>query len=95
MAISAGGGNNSVQSGAATGTADPGIEIEPDFLLGNPGLSLEFSPNIGIGLPTEPQSVPEPTSFALLATGLAALAGWWRRHPRNLALAIATASTRG
>jgi hypothetical protein len=95
MVISAGGGNNDVQSGAATGTADPGIEIEPDFLLDNPGLSIEFSPNIGIGVPTGPQSVPEPASFALLATELAALAGWWRRRPRSLAFAIATASARG
>jgi hypothetical protein len=95
MALTAGGGNNVVTSGAGTASADPGMEIEPNFLLENPGLSIEFSPNIGIGLPTSPQSVPEPTSLALLATGLAALAGWWRRHPRSLALAIATASTRG
>jgi PEP-CTERM motif len=59
-------------------TADPQISILPDFLAANPGLSLEFSPNIA--QPGSAGSVPEPSTWALLTLGFAALAFAMRRR---------------
>jgi PEP-CTERM motif len=59
-------------------TADPEISILPDFLAENPGLSLEFSPNVA--QPGSVGSVPEPSTWALLTLGFAALAFATRRR---------------
>jgi hypothetical protein len=58
---------------------DPEISILPDFLAENPGLSLEFSANIT--QPGSVSSVPEPTTWALLALGFAGLAFASHRRP--------------
>ena len=60
-------------------TADPEISILPDFLAENPGLSLEFSANIT--QPGSVDSVPEPSTWALLTLGFAALAFASHRRP--------------
>jgi hypothetical protein len=49
-----------------TGTLDPLVQIDPNFLAANPNLSLEFSAN----LPADLTAVPEPSSFVLLGAGL-------------------------
>jgi PEP-CTERM motif len=59
-------------------TADPEISILPDFLAANPGLSLELSANIT--QPGSVGSVPEPSTWALLALGFAGLAFASRRR---------------
>jgi hypothetical protein len=60
-------------------TADPEISILPDFLAENPGLSLEFSANIA--QPGSVGSVPEPSTWALLALGFAGLSFASHRRP--------------
>jgi hypothetical protein len=59
--------------------ADPNVSILPDFLAANPGLSLEFSANIA--QPGSVGSVPEPSTWALLTLGFAALAFASHRRP--------------
>jgi len=83
ISFGAGGGGNAVEGGTAGVSVDPLIEIDPTYLLANPGLTLEFSPGVGNGLPAAPQPVPEPPSLALLAAGMAALAAWRRRQVRT------------
>jgi PEP-CTERM motif len=64
----------------AIGSADPMIEIDPTYLATHPGLTIALSDGVGNGLPpSSPTGVPEPSSLALLAVGLAALVGL-RRH---------------
>ena len=73
-----GGGTNGASYSALV---DPNISILPDFLAANPGLSLEFSANI-----TQPGSigsVPEPSTWALLALGFAGLALASHRRPAH------------
>jgi hypothetical protein len=66
-------------SGASySALVDPNISILPDFLAANPGLSLEFSANIT--QPGSVGSVPEPSTWALLTLGFAALAFAMRRR---------------
>jgi hypothetical protein len=67
-------------SGASySALADPNVSILPDFLAANPGLSLEFSANIA--QPGPVGSVPEPSTWALLALGFAGLAFASHRRP--------------
>jgi PEP-CTERM motif len=70
-----GGGTNGASYSALV---DPNISILPDFLAANPGLSLEFSANIT--QPGSVGSVPEPSTWALLAFGFAGLAFASRRR---------------
>jgi PEP-CTERM motif len=62
----------------AVASVDPEISILPDFLAANPGLSLEFSANIT--QPGSVGSVPEPSTWTLLALGFAGLAFASRRR---------------
>ena len=50
LSISAGGSANAVEGGAGTASADPLIEIDPTYLLTHPGLTLEFSDDVGNGV---------------------------------------------
>lgn len=67
--------------GTASASLDPLIEIEPAFLAANPGYTLVFSPGF---VPPLPATVPEPSTWAMLALGFAGLglAGWVRREAR-------------
>jgi hypothetical protein len=50
--------------------SDPSVSIDPAFLAQDPGVTLEFSANIQQFAPTA-GSVPEPSTWALLALGFA------------------------
>ena len=65
----------------AVASVDPEISILPDFLAANPGLSLEFSANIT--QPGSVGSVPESSTWALLALGFAGLALASHRRPAH------------
>lgn len=68
------------------GSADPYFSIDPDFLSGNPGYSLQFSAGIG-NEPSPwmidgPGGVPEPASWMLMIGGFG-LAGVALRRRRR------------
>lgn len=55
---------------SATAFIDPHLEINPAFLVANPGANILIT--LGVGNATLP--VPEPASYAFMLAGLAALA---------------------
>ena len=63
---------------AASAYMDPYFQIDPAWAASHPGYALSFDPGVGNGVPGAfggPSAVPEPATLALMAAGLAALAG--------------------
>ena len=52
--------------------SDPSVSIDPAFLAQDPGATLEFSSNIQQFTPAA-GSVPEPSTWVLIALGFAAI----------------------
>jgi hypothetical protein len=69
----------STVSVTASASADPHFSINPQYLLNNPGVSLQISP----GLEPLLSSVPEPQSWALMALGVGMAGGALRRRTRR------------
>jgi hypothetical protein len=67
-------------SSSASGYADPIIEIDPTFLVDNPGYSLEFSPGF---FGSNSSATPEPESIVLLSSGLLVLGAAARKRWRR------------
>jgi hypothetical protein len=72
----------SLGDGTCSAEIDPLIEIAPSFLASNPGTELVLSPNI---VQRAPSAIPEPSTWAMLALGFAALA-WAGGRRRRLSL---------
>ena len=63
---------------AVSAYIDPYFQIDPAWAASHPGYALSFDPGVGNGVPGAfggPSAVPEPATLALMAAGLAALAG--------------------
>ena len=67
-------------SGGYSALADPMVQIDPAFLLDNPGFSLVFSSNI-----TSLSAVPEPAAWAMVMVGLGGLGAAMRSRRRQAA----------
>jgi hypothetical protein len=65
------GANLSVFPGSASAASyiDPHLEIDPAYLSANPAVTLTLTAGVGNAI----AAVPEPSSYALLFTGLAAV----------------------
>ena len=68
---------------STTAFVDPYVYIDPTWLAANPGYSVFVDPGVGNGPLVTP--VPEPSSFALMLAGMAAIGTMVRRRSLGLA----------
>jgi hypothetical protein len=79
----AGGGTNVFfVPASATAFIDPHLEIDAAFLAANPGATLTITPGVGNDIGSV-SAVPEPSTYALMLSGLVALGIGARRKRRS------------
>lgn len=66
-------------SASAAAFIDPHLEIDAAFLAANPGATLTITPGVGNAI-SSVSAVPEPSTYALMLAGLAAVTVGGRRR---------------
>ena len=74
--------NIGIVPASASAFLDPHLEIDAAFLAAHPGSLLTITPGVGNELSGAVTVVPEPSTYALMAAGLGALA-WVGRRKRQ------------